>query len=392
MNAQSRKNDGNDKMILISNGGENAMRSPSPGTSMAIGTVDGVFILESRTSENWFLRHRALEGIFVSALTQLECGALIAATHGCGIARSDDEGRSWTFINDGITQFDAWAIRSGRLKGEEVLIAGTMPAALFISRDGGRNWRELDALRRAPTAERWFFPPPPHQGHVKEIVIQDEKLYVGIEVGALLVSEDAGESFTLLPVDPDPAEVDVHRIAVHPDRPGRILLSNGLVGMMESHDGGANWQRNAFASGLDYPEPMVMHPDQPDLIFVGGAVGWPPHWYRLGRARGRIARSTDGGKSWEMLLGGLPNGQRAMWGGLTLETWGEGYALYAADTDGQVFASRDGGESWVMIAEVAPVSKGDFYRGLAKGRPRIANVDDMMFFDAAKERMGKVVV
>ena len=379
-------------MILISNGGENSCRVAQPGTAMAIGTVDGVFLLESKTAENWFLVHRALEGIFVSGLTQLESGALVAATHGCGVARSDDGGRSWRFVNAGITQFDAWAIRSGRLCGEEVLIAGTMPACLFISRDGGENWRELTALRDVEGCGRWFFPPPPHQAHVKEIVIQGNRLYAGIEVGALLVSEDGGESFRSLPVDPEPAEIDMHRIAVHPDRPGRLIVSNGLVGMMESHDDGATWDRSSFGDCLNYPEPMVIHPDQPDLVFVGGGVGWPPHWYRLGRARGRIARSRDGGKSWSLLLGGLPNGQRAMWGGLTLEAWHNGYAVYTADTDGQVFASRDGGDNWVMIAEVAPVSKGDFYRGLAKGRPRMANVDDMIFFEAAKERMGKVEV
>lgn len=379
-------------MILISNGGENAHRTAEPGHRMAIGTVDGVFVLERGSGDNWFLRNRALEGIFVSGLTRLEDGGLVAATHGCGLARSDDGGATWRWINAGITQFDCWAVRSGRLQGEEVLIAGTMPARLFISRDGGASWSEAMGLRAVPSADRWFFPPPPHQGHVKEIVIAGDRLYVGIEVGALLISEDGGASFRALPVDPDPVEIDVHRIAIHPDRPGRILLSNGLAGMMESHDDGLTWERSVFAAGLDYPEPMVTHPDEPDLIFVGGAVGWPPHWYRLGRARGRIARSRDGGRSWETLLGGLPNGQRPMWGGLTLEVWSGGYAVYAVDTDGQVFASRDGGETWLMVAEVAPVSKGDFYRGLAKGRPRIANVDDMTFFDAAKERMGKVEV
>lgn len=30
-----------------------------------------------------------------------------------------------------------------------------------------------------------------------------------------------------------------------------------------------------------------------------------------------------------------------------------------------------------MIADIAPVSKGEFYRALAKGRPRIAGVDDI---------------
>lgn len=94
MNAAWKKNERNTGMILISNGGENAHRVASPGGSMAIGTVDGVFLLESRSAQNWFLRGRALEGIFVSGLTQLEDGRLFAATHGCGVARSDDAGQS----------------------------------------------------------------------------------------------------------------------------------------------------------------------------------------------------------------------------------------------------------------------------------------------------------
>jgi len=379
-------------MILLSNGGDNICRSKTSGDEMAIGTVDGVFVLRRGNHGNWFLKHRGLEGIFVSGLTKLSSGALIAATRGCGIARSDDGGQTWRWMNKGITQFEFWSVRSGQIKGGEVVLAGTLPAHLFRSDDGGETWAELTALRDVATADRWFFPPPPNQGHVKEIVVEDDRIYVGIEVGALLVSDDGGQSFTDLNVDPDPVEVDIHRVVVHPDRPGRIIVSNGLVGLQITEDGGATWSRAKHPTGLDYPEPMVVHPSQPDLIFLAGAMGWPPHWYRLGRARGRIARTRDGGQSWDMLLGGLPNGQRAMWGALTLEAWQEGFALYAADTDGQVFESRDGGDHWLIVAEAAPVSKGDFYRGLAKDRPRIANVDDMNFFDAAKDRMGKVTI
>ena len=57
-----------------------------------------------------------------------------------------------------------------------------------------------------------------------------------------------------------------------------------------------------------------------------------------------------------------------------------------------ILLSNGGGDHWVIIAETAAVSKGDFRRGLAKNRPRIANVDDMTFFDAAKDRMGKVKI
>ena len=122
-----------------------------------------------------------------------------------------------------------------------------------------------------------------------------------------------------------------------------------------------------------------MHPDDPDLLFVSAAVGWPPHWYKLGRARGKIARSRDGGRTWTRLLGGLPDGQRALFGALTMAASDRDFAVYAADSDGQIFESTDGGDHWHMIADLAPVSKGDFYRAMAKGRPPIANLDDMAF-------------
>ena len=52
--------------------------------------------------------------------------------------------------------------------------------------------------------------------------------------------------------------------------------------------------------------------------------------------------------------------------GLTIEASPEGTALYAADTDGQVFESLNEGETWTVIADAPPVSKGEFYRALAK--------------------------
>jgi photosystem II stability/assembly factor-like uncharacterized protein len=131
---------------------------------------------------------------------------------------------------------------------------------------------------------------------------------------------------------------------------------------------------------------MVMHPDDPDLLFVAGAIGIPPQWYKAGRARGRIARSRDGGRTWQRLLGGLPDGQRAVFGAMTLEAWDGGYAVYAADTDGQVFESRDGGETWQIIGETGGVSKGDFHIALAKGRARMANIDDVQFRGTAGKR------
>jgi photosystem II stability/assembly factor-like uncharacterized protein len=377
-------------MILLSNGGTNIQRAGSPSDTIVVGTVDGIALLQ-RGTHGWSVAHRALEGCFVSAVTGLDDGTLFAATHGIGVARSTDGGRTWGWANDGLAHFDLWSARAGRLGGRDVVLVGSLPAHLYLSEDRGTRWRELAALRQVPSVARWRFPPPPRIGHVKDIVIDGDRLLVGIEIGALLVSGDGGESFAELPVDPDPSECDIHRILVSPLRPDRIIIANGLVGMMSSQDGGATWRRNPMPPGANYPDALVIHPDEPDLVYMTAGAGWPPHWFRAGRAKGKIVRSRDGGNTWERLLGGLPDGQRALFSALTIEACENTYGLYAADTDGQLFESRDGGDAWSIIADVAPVSKGEFYRGLAKQRGKLADVDDIAVGPAAAERFASVV-
>ena len=58
-------------------------------------------------------------------------------------------------------------------------------------------------FRDAESVGKWTFPPPPRIGHVKDIVLDGDRLWVGVEIGSLQVSNDFGASFTELPVDPD---------------------------------------------------------------------------------------------------------------------------------------------------------------------------------------------
>ena len=159
--------------------------------------------------------------------------------------------------------------------------------------------------------------------------------------------------------------------------------------------------RVAAFMALEYPDRVAT------LIFGGlgsGLVEGVGDWDPIADAlvaedpatithpRGKMFRSPDGGQTWERLLGGLPNGQRATFGALTIETWDGGFGLYAADTDGQVFESLDGGDSWCIVADVAAVSKGEFHRGLRKDRVPLAVVDDVTFHAAAEARLGAVEV
>jgi BNR-Asp box repeat len=377
-------------MILLSNGGDNIQRGKAQSNTAVVGTVDGIALL-GKTERGWAVKHRALQGVFVSGVTALDDVTLFASTRGVGMARSEDGGIKWSWVNDGLAHHEFWSTRAGRLQGREVVFAGALPAHLYVSEDRGRSWRELPAFRAAKSVPHWTFPPPPRIGHIKDIVLDGDRLWAGVEIGSLQYSDDFGGTFTELPVDPDPRECDIHRILVHPARPDRIIIANGIVGMMASDDGGKSFYRMKMPADANYPDAVVLHPDNPDLLFMSAGVGWPVHWYELGRARGKIFRSRDAGKTWERLLGGLPNGQRALFSALTIEAHAAGYSLYAADTDGQVFESTDEGDSWTIIADVPPVSKADFYKGLVRDRAKLANVDDILASPTAAQRWKEAV-
>ena len=219
-------------MILLSNGGTNSHRADALSDAMVVGTVDGVALLE-RSPSGWAVKQRALQGCAVSAVTALDDGTLFAATHGVGVARSDDGGLTWSWSNDGLAHFDLWSARAGRLMGRSAVFVGALPAHLYVSEDAGKSWRELPALRRVSSVSQWCFPPPPRIGHVKDIVIDGDRLLVGIEIGALLVSNDFGESFTELPVEPNARECDIHRILVHHARPERIISTDDSEKIMK---------------------------------------------------------------------------------------------------------------------------------------------------------------
>ncbi|MGB8487217.1 MAG: hypothetical protein WCD67_13190, partial [Xanthobacteraceae bacterium] len=134
-------------MILLSNGGTNQHRGVQRSDTMVVGTVDGIVLLE-RMGAAWTIKHRALAGCSVSAVTGLGDGTLFAATHGVGVARSEDGGLTWTWVNDGIDRVDLWSARAGRLQGRDVVCVGSLPAHVFISENRGKSWRELPGLRK----------------------------------------------------------------------------------------------------------------------------------------------------------------------------------------------------------------------------------------------------
>lgn len=154
----------------------------------------------------------------------------------------------------------------------DVVWVGTEPTRVFRSVDGGDSWEECKGVTELPSAESWSFPPRPETHHVRWIE-QDpndaERLYVGVEAGALVISRDGGDSW----IDrPDGSRRDNHQLATHPDAPGRVYSAAG-DGYAETNDWGEHWTHPQ--KGLDhrYVWSVAVDPGDSNTILVSAASG-----------------------------------------------------------------------------------------------------------------------
>ncbi len=353
---------------MLSVGGDVYSRGDRPVEELLYGSVDGVFRF-TRGDGSWRAERSGLEGLHVSSLARdPRSGTLLAGTHNGGLHASTDGGRTWERRRGGIEQDEVYSLAVVQAGGEARLYAGTEPAHLYVSTDAGQSWRDLPAVRNVPGTDTWTFPAPPHIAHVKHITSDPgnpDTLYACVEQGALLKSTDAGQSFRII-YEADAA--DAHRFTVTPKRPDWLYLtrgdwSRGLEGIYLSKDGGANWQRLFDRSlGIGYPDATLIHPENPDLLFVaGGGTGSPNAWPKAGRTATQIARSRDAGQTWS-LLPALPE-TLGNFEAMAMSVWPGGCAIIAGSSDGDLFMSEDEGESWTEIARGVPgISKANHYR------------------------------
>jgi hypothetical protein len=143
-----------------------------------------------------------------------------------------------------------------------------------------------------------------------------------------------------------------------PSNPQTLYLPTGY-GFYRSFDGGETWEDiSSRISRIGYPDPMVFHPNNEKLMFLAGGEQDPYHWMQTKSANPRIARSRDGGDTWEILGRGMPDRLDASFEAMALEGWNGSCEIYAGNTDGEIYYSDDEGETWSKtVTGLPPVSK-----------------------------------
>lgn len=362
--------------ICLSHSGDAIYSSSAPSNELFVGTTDGVFLLaRDKTGGAWKTARQSLNGYHVcSMLIEPSSGAMFAATHNGGVAVSRDSGRTWNFCNQGLTSLNAYSVACSKAGGRVRIYAGTEPAHIFVSEDLGASWKELTSMRSVANVNEWNFPAPPHVAHVKVIAIDPNNpdcIYSCVEQGELLRSTDGGATWRDL-LGPGgvlkESEGDAHRLIIRPSHPKEMFMPTGF-GLFHSFDDGKSWQNDKQRlSRIGYPDPLVFHPKREDLMFVAGARQNPGFWLESKNAESAVARSRDGGRTWELVMRGLPEPMKANFEAMTLEAWNGSCALFLGNTDGDIFYSDDEGENWRKIADRLPaISKGGHYMILKGG-------------------------
>ncbi|HUI18244.1 MAG TPA: exo-alpha-sialidase [Alphaproteobacteria bacterium] len=260
-----------------------------------------------------------------------------------------------------------WSLEPGGVPGR--LWAGTMPGGLFRSDDGGASWALNDALWRMPERRQWMSVAGGEQPGIHSVLVDPRDpadVRVGVSTAGLWASGDAGASWRIInrgmyneymPPErrEDPIAQDVHRLARCAARP-EIMWCQHHNGVFRSQDAGANWREVTAIRPSKFGFAVAAHPRDPLVAWFVPAIKDERRIPVDGKVV--VARTRDGGESFEVLSKGLPqrHAYDLVWRhALAVDASGERLAF--GSTSGGLWISEDGGESWTMPeARLPPIA------------------------------------
>jgi hypothetical protein len=328
-----------------------------------IGGKSGLSLAKRGADQSWSV-DVVLPGRHVRCLTADPFDpAILYASEDRDVLRSDDRGRTWQTI--GTLEHDVRSLAASP-HAAGVLYAGTRPACVFVSRDGGRQWTELEGFRRIRGRRLWLSPaePPDFRAYVQGLCISPanpDVLVAGIEFGALVQSTDGGENWSN---HRRGSLRDCHSLTFHASD-GDWVYECGGGGAAFSRDGGATWQRPKVGLDRRYGWACAADPEWPE-IWYASASGMPsllkgqfqPPAHIDGHANAAIYRSAAG-DTWQKLGGGLPDPLDYMAFALLTDPAAPGH-LYAGMANGEVWHTADYGDSWERL----PLNLGGIHHSL----------------------------
>jgi hypothetical protein len=339
-----------------------------------VGTRKGLFVFAGATlGKPHFL------GDPVSMVLPERDGTLYAALNlghfGVKLRRSDDGGKSWHEVAapeyppqpEGSTDKTPWKlVQLWSLESDgRRLWAGTIPGGLFTSEDRGASWQLVASLWNLPERKEWSGGGYDHPGiHSIAIDPRDEKrITVAISTGGVWQTRDGGRSWVIaargmyaeyMPPERKFDEIaqDVHRLVQCTARP-EVMWVQHHNGVFRSGDGAKSWQEVTAIRPSKFGFAVAVHPKDADTAWFVPAV--KDECRVPVDAKLVVARTRDGGKSFDVLRKGLP--QEHAYDLVyrhCLDVDAAGERLAFGSTTGGLWLSDDQGDSWRCVSAQLP--------------------------------------
>ena len=297
--------------------------------------------------------------------------------------RSTDRGKKWTEVKqppafrkaeegEKARSVDAvfW-LTPGHKKEKGVWYAGTVPAGLFRSEDGGDHWEPVAGFNDHPMQPQWAPGMATPGGEILHSILIDPRdpkhIYFGISIGGIFESTDGGNDWKPMNKGveadflPDPSVEfghDPHCVAMHPLDPDRMYHQNHC-GIYRIDRPSREWTRIGKTMPKkigDIGFPIVLHPRDPDTAWVfpmDGTSVWPRTSID---GKPAVYVTRNGGKTWQRQDKGMPKSQAwfTVYRQAMCADAEKKVGLYFGNTQGEVWASTNEGESWKCIAKNLP--------------------------------------
>jgi photosystem II stability/assembly factor-like uncharacterized protein len=308
----------------------------SAKTALHLATHSGWYRFD-RHGEDWVQSDRALTYWQMSCI-QVDPDnpmRVYIGTEHSGMFVTNDGGKEWTRANPNVPCLTMSSMLA--LPGK--LLVGTMPAALYFTAEGG-GWQELKGVRQG--AVGGTFPPNPDFPARTRVLAKEKsnggRLFAGIEVAGILISDDDGQSWQA--ANDGLTDPDIHQILPSKKIPRLVVTACG-EGVSRSTDGGIHWEKVTPAGARTYGNALTE--DESGIIYLGITQDRPRTWTRAGRANSAIFTSSDGA-DWKLLTDKMTGGV------MDICPAGDGNGILTATADGEVIAVTPAGDSRTLIS------------------------------------------